>query len=232
MSTGDRLGYIGPMTRDTKLTQKRTLTKQKVVAKALAIVDADGLDSLSMRRLAHSLGVTPMSLYNHIANKDMLLDEMVNAVVAKIETPTVGGAWDVMMRRRARSFRSVLLAHPWAPVQLVSRIAMGEAVLHDINATVGCLIEAGFTYAQADWIRNSIDSHVYGYTLQELNYPVDPETYRSAAAQFLPMIPVTQYPYMHAAAQQIIDGQYDGRTQFDFGLDIILDGVRRRWVNG
>jgi len=83
-------------------------------------------------------------------------------------------------------------------------------------------------YAQADWARNAIDSHVYGYTMQELNYPVEPGDYRAAAAQFLPMIS-NDYPFMHGAAVEIIEGKYDGMTQFSFGLELIIDGLKR-WV--
>ena len=102
--------------------------------------------------------------------------------------------------------------------------------MHDINATVGCLVTAGFSYAQADWARNAIDSHVYGYTMQELNIPVEPDEYRAAAAQYLPMISNTDYPFMHEAAVQIIEGKYDGLTQFSFGLELVLDGLKR-WLD-
>ena len=208
----------------------RSLTPEKLVATAIELANESGFDALSMRKLARALGVTAMSLYNHVANKDALLDLMLNEVVARYETPKIGGDWQVEMRRRAHSMHHTLLANRWASSLLISRIAIGEAVLRDNNATVGCLVTAGFTYAQADWARNAIDSHVYGFTVQDLNYPVDPSTYQATAAQYLPMIPQETYPFMYEAAVQIIEGKYDGIVQFDFGLELILDGLKR-WVS-
>lgn len=206
-------------------TRRRNLSKEKVVTEAMRLADADGLDALSMRRLARAVGVTPMSLYNHVANKDVLLDEMVGEVVSAIQSPQIGGDWRLMMRQRALSMRDVLLQHPWAAIPMISRITQGEATLRDINATVGCLVTAGFSYAQADWARNAIDNHVYGYALQEANYPVAPEDYKSAATAYLPTISETDYPFLHEAARQIAEERYDGKTQFEFGLDLILDGL-------
>ena len=205
---------------------KKTLTPEKVVSKAMELADSGGIEALSMRKLAHTLGVTAMSLYNHVEGKENLIGLMLNQVVAEFESPEIGGDWQEMMRRRAHSMRRALLRHRWAPTLLISKIAIGDAIMHDHDTTVGCLVTAGFTYGQADWARNAIDSQVYGYTIQELNYPVAPEEYRAAAAQYLPMIPKQDYPFMHEAAVQIIDGKYDGVTRFDFGLELILDGLK------
>lgn len=216
---------------DTKKTpQRRTLTKAKVLDSAIRLADAEGLDGLSMRKLAGLLGVTPMSLYNHVANKEMLLDAMVNAVVEKVESPQIDGDWRAMMRRRALSMVDVLIRHPWASIPLISRMTMGEATLHDVNATIGCLVTAGFSYPQADWAKTAIDNHVYGYALQEANYPVSPQEYQEAAAAHLPQISETDYPFLYEAARQIAEAVYDGKTQFSFGLDLILDGLSD-WLN-
>lgn len=209
---------------------RRSLSADKIVSRALELADEAGYETLSMRKLAGSLGATAMSLYNHVAGKDELLDLMLARVVAEIESPLVGGEWEEMMRRRAHSMRHALRRHRWASTLLTSKISVGEEIMHDINATVGCLVTAGFTYAQADWARNAIDSHVYGYTMQELNIPVEPDEYRAAAAQYLPMISNTDYPFMHEAAVQIIEGKYDGLTQFSFGLELVLDGLKR-WLD-
>lgn len=208
---------------------RRVLTAEQIVSKALELADREGIDSLSMRKLAGSLGVTAMSIYNHVAGKDALLDLMLNRVAAEIESPIIGAEWEAMLRRRAHSMRQALLRHRWAPTLLISKITVGDEILRDVNATIGCLVTAGFTYAQSDWARNAIDSHVYGYTMQELNMPVEPEEYREAAAQFLPLIPETEYPFVFGATMQIIDRKYDGKTQFGFGLEVILDGLKR-WV--
>lgn len=207
----------------------RKLSREKIIGHALDLADKEGIEALSMRRLAATLGVTAMSIYNHVSSKDDLLDQMLDRVVGEFDSPQIGGDWAAAMRRRAISAHASLLRHSWAAHPLLSRISLGPAILYDIDRTVGCLVTAGFSYAQADWARNALDTHIYGYTLQELNYPVSPEQYRNAAQQFLPMIPEEQYPYMHAAAQQIISGAYDGKTRFDFGLDLILEGLQR-WL--
>lgn len=218
------------MKQAKKPIKRRTLTAEKIVSQALTLADEESVDALSMRKLASSLGVTAMSLYNHVSGKDELLDLMLNRVAAEIESPEIGGEWQKMMRRRAHSMRQSLLRHPWAPTLMISKIALGDEIMRDINATVGCLVTAGFSYAQADWARNAIDSHVYGYTMQELNFPVEPEEYRAAAAQYLPMLSKSDYPFMHGASVQIIDQKYDGVTEFGFGLELIIDGLKR-WVD-
>lgn len=212
--------------------KRRSLTIDKIIAAGLAYADQHGFDALSMRKLAAELNVTAMSLYNHVSDKDDLLDLMLNEVVTHIESPVVGAPWEEMMRRRAYSMREVLLRHHWAPTLLISRITLGEAILKDIDTTVGCLVHCGFTHPQADWARNAIDSHVYGYTIQELNFPVDPEDYRAAATEYLPMISKEAYPYMYAGALEVIEGRYDGRTDFSFGLELILTGLARWLENG
>lgn len=219
------------MTGEQTPVRRRTLTKDKIVDEAIRLADAEGLEGLSMRRVAQAVGVTPMSLYNHVANKEQLLDAMVDAVVSEIDSPAPDGPWREMMRARAVSMREVLLSHRWASVPLIGRITNGTATLRDANATLGCLVSAGFTYPQADWAKTAIDSHVYGYVLQEVNYPVEPEGYQAAAAEHLPEIPQADFPFLHEAARQIADADYDGRTQFVFGLDLILDGLAD-WLDG
>lgn len=205
------------------------LSVDRIVASAVALADQDGVDGLSMRKLATHLRVTAMSLYNHIDGKDALLDAMVDHVVGEIQSPDIGAPWRPMMERRARSMRAALLRHRWAAPLLMSRIVMGDAILRDSEATLGCLITAGLSYAQADWARTAIDSHVYGYTAIELTFPVAPDAYQATAAQYLPQFDKQSFPFSHEAARQVAEGDYDGITQFDFGLSLILDGLDK-WI--
>lgn len=202
------------------------LSREKIVERAIELADQDGFDALSMRALAGSFGTTAMSLYKHVGKKDALLQQMLNQISSEIVSPDPDGKWEPMLRRRAESMRQVLLRHPWAMPRMISTIALGDEIMRDVNATLACLHHAGFSYAQADWIRNAVDSHVYGYVTQELGMPVQPEAYREAAAQYLPMIS-TEFVHVRAATQEIIDGTYDGLTSFQFGLDLLLQGIHR-----
>ncbi|MFZ6181151.1 TetR/AcrR family transcriptional regulator [Nannocystis pusilla] len=213
--------------RRGKPGRRAPLSRERVLRAAVELADAEGLAALSMRRLAQALGVEAMSLYNHVAGKDDVLDGMVDLVVGEIEAPAVGGDWKAAIRRRAVSAHEVLLRHRWAPQRVVSTLNIGPAMRRYVDATIGCLTAAGFSYAQADRAWNAIDSHIYGFTLQQLNFPLAPGEYASAAQQFLHLIPPEQYPHMHAMSRLVIDGKHDGLQDFTFGLDLLLDGLER-----
>ena len=217
----------------TQMTPKSTpprqpLTRARIVAEGVALADAEGLRGLSMQRLAARLGVEAMSLYNHVKNKEALLDGMVDHVVAEIEVPRVGGDWRAAMEKRAHDAHAMLLRHRWAPLLIVSRVNVGPAMLRYVDATIGCLIGAGFSYELADRAWNAIDNHIYGFTLQEQNFPFEPEEYVSAARAFLPMIPAAQYPHLHGMSMNLIEGHHDGIQDFAFGLSLILEGLEAR----
>lgn len=211
--------------------KKRNLTKQRIVEKALELADDEGIEGLSMRKLATALNITAMALYNHIANKDELIALLLAQIVREFHRPTIGGNWQNELRQRAKTMRTALLRHRWAAPLLVSTITLSDENLSDTNATVGCLVEAGFTYKEADWARNAIDSHVYGYTMQEINFPVSAKQYRAAAEQFLPMIDKEKYPFMHQGALEIIEGRYDGINDFSFGLELLISGIEKSMTN-
>ena len=216
------------LTKRPKIQRKRAaLSKERVLRTAAKLADKIGISELSMRRLGQALGVEAMSLYKHVANKDAILDGLVELVVHEIEKPPLTGDWKAAMRRRAISAHAVLMQHPWATLLLVSRANVGPTMLRYVDATIGCLREAGFSYALADHAWNAIDSHVYGFTLQKLNFPLKPEEYASAAKGFLPMIPADQYPYLRAMSEQVISGSHSGLHDFEFGLDLLLDGLER-----
>ena len=217
------------MTRQRKKVSQKgpKLTRTVVLNAAIRIADSDGMASLSMRKLAQALGVEAMSLYNHVVNKEDVLDGMVEIVVAKIELPTLDAYWKDAMRRRAISAHEQLLNHPWAAMLFVSRVNVGPAMLRYIDATIGCLHTAGFSYELADRAWNAIDSHVYGFTQQALNFPFEPSEYSEVAEEFLPRLPKDEYPFLHALSMQVIDGKHDGVQDFCFGLDLILDSLER-----
>lgn len=180
-----------------------------------------------MRKLAHALNVEAMSLYNHVANKEDLLNGIVDIVIGEVDVPEISDDWRQAMRQRANSAHKVLLRHPWASMLIVSRINVGPNMLRYVDATLGCLREAGFSYEMADHACNAIDSHIYGFTLQDLNFPFDSSEYADAAEDYLSMIPVKQYPYLNALSLRVIDGSYNGVHEFEFGLNLILDGLEK-----
>jgi AcrR family transcriptional regulator len=191
----------------------------------MRLADEGGIESLSMRKLALELGVKAMSLYNHVADKDDLLDGIVDIVVGEIEVPVLDIDWKTAMRRRATSAHEMLLRHPWAAIALMSRMNVGPMMLRYIDATLGCLREAGFSFEMADHAWNAIDSHIYGFTLQELNFPIRETDYSEAAAIGLALIPADKYPYMNQLTHYVMDGRYDGIHDFEFGLELILNGL-------
>ncbi len=201
------------------------LTRDRVLRAAVRLADKHGLEALSMRHLAATLKVEAMSLYHHVASKDELLDGMVDLVIGEIELPSATGDWRRAIRGRATSAHTVMLRHPWAPLLLVSRINVGSNMMRYIDATLGCLRNAGFTWLQADRGWHAIDSHIYGFTLHMLSSPIKPEEYPSAAAQYLPMLPAKTYPNMYALTKLVAEGKHDGKEDFAFGLELILSGL-------
>jgi AcrR family transcriptional regulator len=204
------------------------LTRDRVFRAAVRLADRQGLEALSMRRLATALKVEAMSLYNHVANKDDLLDGMVELAVGEIVLPAAGLAWKDALRQRATAAHEVMLQHPWLPLLMSSRMNIGPNMLGYIESVLRTAREAGFTWADTDQLWNAIDSYVVGFTLQVVNYPVDPAEYASAAAAYLPMLDATRFPYMREITAQVADGTHDGTHDFAFGLELLLEGLERR----
>ena len=203
------------------------LSRARILRSAMVLADQEGLEGLSMRKVAQDLGVQAMSLYNHVANKDDLMDGMVELVVSEMAVPQVGQDWKAEMRRRAIVAHEVLLRHPWAAMLLMSRVNVGPMMLRYIDATLGCLHAGGFSLVMADHAWNAMDCHIYGFTLQELKFPFEPEDYAEAAKAGVGLIPADQYPYMHHLTIEVMERRYDGLHDFEFGLEMILAGLEQ-----
>ncbi|PJZ45180.1 TetR family transcriptional regulator [Leptospira brenneri] len=195
---------------------------------AIGLADEFGIDELSMRNLALSLGVEAMSLYNHVKNKDELLDSMVDSVISKIVLPKIGGDWKTEMIKRANSARKVFILHPWVTLLVVSRMNVGEAMLTYFDTTLGCLHTAGFSLQEADHIINAIDSHIYGYVLQELNFPIESDDYAKKAAGFLPQLELSSFLHLTNLTKEVVARKYNGLHNFEFGLNLILGGLSNK----
>ncbi|MBA2557348.1 MAG: TetR/AcrR family transcriptional regulator, partial [Chloroflexi bacterium] len=160
------------MSKKTR-SPRAPLSRQRALSAAVALADREGLGSLTMRRLARELDVEAMSLYHHLANKDVILDGMVEMVFGEIELPSQDTDWKVAMRRRGTSVRSVLTRHPWAISIMESRTSPGPATLGHLDAMIGCCRRAGFSVPMAAHAVSLIDSYIYGFVLQEVNLPFD-----------------------------------------------------------
>lgn len=204
-----------------------TLSTQRVVAEAVRLADSEGVDRLSMRRLADELGAGAMSLYHYVSNKDELLDAMIDVVFYEIELPTDPGGWSAAMRQRAMSAREVLGRHPWAIALMESRTAPGPANLRHREAVTACLRRAGFSVEMATHANWLLDSYVYGFVLQEASLPFDTAEQFAEIGEdvFLPQVPPDRYPYLNEAASTLLAAGYDPADEFTFGLDVILGAL-------
>jgi AcrR family transcriptional regulator len=206
------------------------LSRERVLATAVGMADHDGLDGLTMRKVGEALGVEAMSLYNHVANKGDLLDGMVDVVFGEIDLPTdpaVG--WKEAMRTRCRSARQVLRRHPWAVALMDSRRSPGPANLGHHDAMLGVLIEAGLSLPLAGHAFATLDSYTYGFALQESVIPVsDAATTAELATEIVDAHGADAYPNMarFTAEYVVVDG-YDFANEFDWGLEVVLDGIER-----
>lgn len=212
------------------------LSQERVLRCALALADSEGLAALSMRRVAKELGVEAMSLYNHLADKEQLLDGIVELVSAEIELASTELSWRDSMARRAHSARAVFLRHPWAPALSESRRSGGPVRLAACDAVLRVLASAGFSPRLAQYAFLTLDSYIYGFTLQETNWPFKPEERKQAIEDFSQGLQADQYPHIAAMAGFAIQARELGRggydTEFKFGLELILDGLERARAGG
>ncbi|MDF2379711.1 MAG: TetR/AcrR family transcriptional regulator C-terminal domain-containing protein [Candidatus Gracilibacteria bacterium] len=206
---------------------KSTLSRDTIIQSALVRADKTGIDSLSMRTIARSLGVKAMSLYNHVKNKDDILDGLVEAIVLKIQLPLSEKNWKDALYKRTISAHQVLMQHPWAAFLFVSRANVGPSMLRYVDTTLGYLHQGGFSPELADYAWNTIDSYLYGFIQQTVHFPLKTSEYQKAAEKFLPLLPIDQYPFLHALSLEVISGVHNGIPDFEFGLQLILDSLER-----
>jgi AcrR family transcriptional regulator len=205
------------------------LTRERIFHAAVVLADERGLESLTMRALGEDLGVEAMSLYHYVANKDELLDGMVDVVFTEIELPTTDIDWKTAMRRRAISTREALARHRWAVGLLESRMSPGPANFRLHNAVLGCLREAGFSVENAVHAYSAQDAYIYGFALQEKTLPGDtPGELAEAAESMRRQFSADAYPHIaETITERVTKSGYDFADEFEFGLDLILDGLER-----
>jgi AcrR family transcriptional regulator len=212
------------MTDSTSRPNRRRepLTRDAVIAGAVELADRIGIDPLTIRRLATHLGVKPMAIYHHVANKDEILDGMVDQVFDEIELPPRDLDWKEAMRARARSAR-----HPWAAGMMESRSNPGPATLRHHDSVIGCLRAGGLSPAMVGHAYALLDAYIYGAALQEAALPFDtPEEAAMIAGAMVDQFPADEYPHLAAfTLDHVLRPGYDFGDEFEFGLALVLDGL-------
>ncbi|HSV56474.1 MAG TPA: TetR/AcrR family transcriptional regulator C-terminal domain-containing protein [Magnetospirillaceae bacterium] len=213
--------------------ERVSLTRERVLRAALAMADEQGVESLSMRRLGGLLGVEAMSLYNHVVNKDDVLDGILELVVEEIAVPPVGAEWRSAMRERAVSARQAFSRHPWASALMDSRVRSGPERLRYFNAMVGTLMSAGFPLELVGRAISVLDCHIYGFAIQRINMGAGATAEAEARAGMLQdSAPVETYPHLARMIEWTMENGYDEDADFEFGLNLILDGLERLLPTG
>jgi AcrR family transcriptional regulator len=217
-------------TQTTKRTQPRVpLSRERVLNTALKLADQGGLESLSMRKLGQELGVEAMAVYYHFANKDEVLDGIVDLVFGEIDLPVAGADWKTAMRQRAISLRDVLARHRWAIGMMESRRNPGPANLRHHDAVIGNLRAAGFDMEMVAHAYSLLDGYIYGFALTKMNLPFSSgDDVAGLAKDMLEPFPLGEYHNLVAfITEHAMRPGYDFGDEFEYGLDVVLDGLER-----
>lgn len=200
------------------------LSKEKIIDTAFQFADEHGLENMSMRKLSKELHVKAMSLYNHIDNKEHLVQELIDKLVGLIEFE-ICATWQETMKARARSMKDILLKHSWGAIPLISGWNVLDNFLQFFETSIGVLVESGFTYGEADQIVSTLNSYVYGYVLNVLHFPIEEENYQASAEEHENFFDKNVYPYLWGLSNEIRLGHYSGIIDFELGLDIVITGI-------
>src|SRR5262245_52472434 len=200
------------------------LSRDRILQAALELADEQGIESVTMRKLGQLLGFEAMSLYNHVANKDDLLDGMLDLVLAEFEETSPEGDWDAAVRASAISVHSALRRHSWATALMMTG-HIRPARLRYMDSLLGRLREAGFSAEMTYAVYHVLDGHIFGFALWEIGHTLKAEDAAELAASVMPML--DGYPYLREHADQhMIDGTHHDLSAFELGLDMILQGLR------
>ena len=224
------------MVQQAPAVRRVPLSRDRVLRAAVALADTTGIESLNMRGLAQELGVVPMALYKHVANKDQLLDGMVDVIVGEIDPPVSGSDWKSDVRRRILSARRALLRHPWASQVIESRDAPTPVVLAYLDSLIGMFRTGGFSVDLTHHVMHALGSRIWGFSQDVFNNQpsVDPE---DQAVMLREM--AGKYPYATELAiavahddESILGSGCDDQFEFEFALDLLLDGFERLQQQG
>lgn len=222
--------YVNQMASETRVRSRRRspLTSERVLQAAVRLADQGGLQAVSMRRLSRTLGVMPMSLYNHVNGKEAILDGLANHVLGEFELPLSGEDWEMAIRRLARSAHDALLRHPWACGLIIAPSGAGLALnarLAYIEALLGCLQGAGLSSDLVYYAYHAVDSHILGFTMWEIGHQLAAD---QSQEEVLQRVSFDRLPHLAEHARQHIHRPSGAKSDFDFGLDLVLEGIKRQ----
>lgn len=211
----------------TETERRVPLTRERVLRAAMDLVDEGGLEALSMRKLGQVLGVEAMSLYKHVANKDDILGGMTELVLGEIALPSDEEDWEAAVRTCAISFHDALVQHPWASNLIMSIPRVSSARLDYMEWLMRRLREAGFSADATYHAYHALDSHILGFSLWQQGHTLTKEQTARFVSTILPTLRLDRYPYVAEHAEQhMTDGPHKAVNEFEFGLGLILDGLR------
>ena len=213
---------------DTPPEPRRRLSRERVLDAAIAMADEHGIEAVSMRRLAQELGVEAMSLYHYFGKKDDIFQGMLEAVWAEVEPPPANEDWRPALRRTALSAHRALMRHPWATELIGSTASVSGARLRWMDSVLGTLRKAGLAPGVLDLAYHVLDSHIVGVVLWALPYLAIERTNPNFADEFLATFPLDETPELKAHIDYHMAPRVEGAVgPFEFGLDLILDGLER-----
>ncbi|GAA1470038.1 TetR/AcrR family transcriptional regulator [Microbacterium thalassium] len=201
-------------------------TRERIMSTAVELADREGIEALTIRALAGEMGVGPMTLYHYVDGKETVLDGMVDAVFAKIALPDPALPWRETVRARCVSAKSVLVKHPWSVPLLESRTSPGPATLGHHEAMLACFFGAGMSLQLTAHAYAVLDSYVYGYAIQEASMPIQGDDSAERVAEISSGFSPGEYPHLvRFAADHAMQPGFDFGASFEYGLDLLLDGL-------
>jgi AcrR family transcriptional regulator len=214
------------MATDTE--RRLPLSRERILNAALELADENGIEAVTMRKLGQALGFEAMSLYNHVANKDEVFNGMLDLVLAECEPPSPAGDWAEAIRSSASSVHQALRKHPWACPLLMSPGRVRDARLGYMDLLLGRLRQAGFSAETTYHAYHVLDGFIFGFSLWETSHTYTEEEASRFASIFEDMITPERYPYLHEHARQhFSEGPHREVSAFEFGLDLVVDGLRK-----
>lgn len=213
--------------RRAEVANRAPVNLARTLQVALTVADGEGIEAVTMRRLARELGVEAASLYHHVSSKNEMLDGLVDVVAAEIELPPPSTRWRDAITLRAHNTRAGLRRHPWAVSLMASRTSPGPATLRLLETGIRCFREGGFSVVSAAHAISVVDSYVHGFVLQEVNLPFRDESELAAmTGSIMEAFPASEFPYLfELTVEHVLQPGYDYSNEFDSGLEAVLDGV-------